>query len=88
MSDTLFIVLLIVVVWLCCKKTEHFTGRLNEKQLNEYTELMLQNKSAVLDSMNACRKEMPWIDAVTYEDARALIREGKFNRENIRSILS
>lgn len=80
-------VLLLVLLWLkCSKNTDGFESKPNRAQADHMAEVMLSNQDK-FRTLESAKEFMPWIDAITYEDCRRLIREGNFTKQNILTIL-
>ena len=65
---------------------EGFDSKPSREQALRMAEQMSAHKDK-FDSLDGARRHMPWIDAITYEDGRRLIRDGNFNKQNILNIL-
>jgi hypothetical protein len=79
--------LLLSLLWLkCSKNTDGFESKPSQMQADHMADVMLSNKDE-FRTLESAKKFMPWIDAITYEDCRRLIREGNFTKQNILTIL-
>lgn len=80
-------ILLIVLFYMkCSKNTDGFESKPDAIHAEQMATSMLVNKDK-FRTLRSAREYMPWIDAITYEDARRLIREGNFTKQNILLIL-
>jgi hypothetical protein len=82
------LVILVIVLIRCLNKQEGFEQRPSMVEKEKYVNQLLSHTSTINQGLSTTQVVMPWIDAVTYEDSRTLIREGKFNKQNIMAILS
>lgn len=89
-NDILLIVCCIAVVYLvwskCINTTDGFDNKPNAEQMESMSQTMLTHNDK-FDRLDKARKYMPWIDAITFEDSRKLIRDGNFTKQNILKIL-
>ena len=85
----LWIVIILALIWLIRKwyKLDGFSTKPTAEQVTQYTSEMLTNKHVFSGgSIDDAKNVMPWIDPVSYEDARSLHRKNKLNAETIRGI--
>ncbi len=84
----IFGILLIV----CYKYRMHnrslFTNKPTKIEADLYTQQIIRNKNVFDTNLYEAKEKMPWIDAITYEDIRKLIRENNFNNKTILSALN
>jgi predicted Zn-dependent peptidase len=66
--------------------SEGFIQKPNASDISYMAETMAQNRDK-FKNLNTVKQHMPWMDAVTYEDSRQLIRGGNFTKQNIMKIL-
>lgn len=88
-NNTLSVACLLLLVLLyikCNDRKEFFETKPNSHDADKMSDIMLLNKDK-FRKMTLAKKIMPWLDAITYEDSRRLIREGNFTKRNILTIL-
>lgn len=66
----------------------YFTGKPTASEKIIYVKQIVSNKLIFDEDLYTAKSIMPWIDAITYEDIRKLIRENNFNEETILSVLN
>ena len=87
------IALLVIIAWLVynyikCGKREHLVNRPDNGQRERMADQIMRNKNVFLKTdLSVIQSQMPWMDAVVYEDVRGLIRGGKLNGENLNRVL-
>jgi thioredoxin-like negative regulator of GroEL len=89
--EELIIVAVIVAVWYLAKwyhycSVDGFSGRPDENEIKKRINQMLQHQETFVQNMYKAREKMPWIDAIIYEEARAKLRQGQFNYNNLTDI--
>jgi hypothetical protein len=67
---------------------DNFINKPTEKERIEYAKQIMNNKYTFEENFYAAKNKMEWIDAITYEDVRKLIRENNFDENSIISILN
>ena len=77
------ILVLLLIIFINCSR-ESFESKPTEKQMKIFGEQIIDNKKLFNKSFYDTRGEMPWIDAITYEDVRSLISKNKFNKDNVK----
>jgi hypothetical protein len=77
------IVLLIIYKFSC---SEGFNGKPSEEEINKYTKQLITNKPLIETGLSESKSKMPWLDAITYEDARGLIRRDSFTEPNVKNL--
>lgn len=82
------LVIYLVLKILNCGK-EGLVNRPNSSERAAMVSVILKNPQLFDMSINLddARNVMPWMDAVTFNDIKQLSRTGKFNTNNINSIL-
>lgn len=90
MSESAYLILagcLIVlgIMLLRCQKRDGFkpNKQEQEKRANE----LILHSSSIKDGLTNAKQAMPWIDPITYEDARKLLRQDNYNKTSIMQIL-
>jgi hypothetical protein len=68
-----------------CQKHDGFkpNRQEQEKRANE----LVSNIKHVKDGLTNAKQVMPWIDPVTYEDVRKLLRQNNYNKSTIMQVL-
>ena len=82
------IIILLFLLLRCWNKKDQFASRPTETQKQKFADDILANPVEFQSNMYAVKRKMPWIDAITYEDTRKLIRENNFNKDSILNILN
>jgi hypothetical protein len=82
------ILVLLFLLMNCKNKKDGFDSKPSELQKQKFTDEIIKNRSDFVSDMYSAREKMPWLDAITYEDVRNLIRENNFNKESILNILN
>lgn len=85
---TVVLIILLIILWnrrnrFAC---EGFESKPTEEQIGKFTNEMIEHRDA-FRSLKDAKNKMPWIDAITFEDARMLKLGNKFNKENLSQIL-
>ena len=97
MNETTTIIILLLLVATLAKQmhrmaySEHLTNRPSGQQKEQMINQVLKAKSIFTNKgteMPDARHIIPWMDAIVYEDLRLLVRENRFNRQNISRVLS
>ncbi len=76
----------IVLYYYFGNEIDGFSGRPNENEIRKRINQMVQHQETFSQSMYKAREKMPWIDAIIYEEARAKLRQGQFNYNNLNDI--
>lgn len=80
-------ILLLVLLWhRCGRTTDGFESKPSAVVAEQMATQMMSSKNKFRD-LEKLRQSLPWMDAITYEDGRRLIREGNFTKQNILDIL-
>lgn len=79
-------VLICIVLMYCYSKREGLSSRPNDKEKEKYAEELYANQKVFRGGFTEVRRRMPWLDPVTYEDARSLLRNGSFTKQNLMAI--
>jgi hypothetical protein len=94
MEDILFLACLLVVLIMNSNgtinifprsNTDNFSHKPNSEESEEYTNTILANRGKFA-SMNTAKAQMPWLDAITYEDIRKLISKDQFDKKHVSSL--
>jgi hypothetical protein len=91
MCDILIVAAIIVVV-ICISKImnrECLTVKPTKSEKTMMANAILTNKSLFINStgFNKAKRVFSWLDAITYEDMRNLIRSNKFDIPHIINVL-
>lgn len=93
MSASLIIGIVIgylVCVFINYKQTESLTTRPNNEEKNGMISEVMKHADLFRNAGNLelARNEMPWMDAIVYEDLRRLMSRNKFNKSDIANVLT
>lgn len=94
LDDVLVIVLSILLIVILMKSLtmcEGLVSRPDAHQRDAMANEILSNSRLFTvrgGTLEKAQSAMGWMDAVTYEDARLLAREGRLTSDNVRKILS
>ncbi len=89
MSDSLIaLTCIFLIVWIYKCNREGLVNKPNPIERENMVTQILNSKRVFGQSLNSARSELPWIDAVVYEDVRELISDNKFNKDQLNNILS
>ena len=82
-------IIICVLVWITalmryvgCRSS--FETRPTAEQLNQYSIELITHKATLTDGLTAVRNKMPWMDSITYEDARQLNAKNELTENNAR----
>jgi hypothetical protein len=82
------LVIICVLIWLFAwYRRESFETKPTSKEANAYAEQLVQNVSAIHGGLEQAKKKMSWLDSITYEDARMILKNGKLNLTAAKSII-
>lgn len=92
-SDVLFLIVILCIISYIYynysdRIRDNFTDKPTEKERIEYAKQIMNNKHTFQENFYTAKNKMEWMDAITYEDVRKLIRENNFNEKSIISILN
>ncbi len=80
------VVIFIVLYHYFGSEIDGFSGRPNENEIRKRINQMIQHQETFTQDMYKAREKMPWMDAIIYEEARAKLRHGQFNYNNLTDI--
>lgn len=69
-----------------CQKRDSFKP--NRQEQEHRADELLKNATHIRDGLSSAKKVMSWIDPITYEDARQLLRKNKYTKSDIMQILN
>jgi predicted type IV restriction endonuclease len=84
--SSILIVLLFIIASMMCKTSEEgLISKPSDRDINIYIVEVIKNKNLFgpHGTFYAARELMPWLDALTYEDMRKLLRENRFTADEI-----
>ena len=62
------------------------SGGPSKEEIKKYTAEIIQNKPLFNRNLYDAQDAMPWLDPVTYEDARHLVRGGRLTHDNVEGL--
>lgn len=90
MSDVPYLLLVGCLIMLCimlfkCQTRDGFKP--NREEQERRADELIKHSTSIKDGLINARQVMPWIDPITYEDARKLLRQNNYNKSTIMQIL-
>lgn len=90
MDNILLAFLLLLVMIIICKtektKREGFVAKPTKEQAVKFGGELMNNRSLLRVGFQETKNKMPWIDAVVYEDARALELKNNLNERTVQKL--
>ena len=85
MDQTIFIIIIIILIFTLVQKKEGFTDPLTEKRKTD----IISNKELFSPSSTykKAKKKLPWMDPVYYHDLTILHKNRQLNSKKVKDIL-
>jgi len=82
--DLTIIIVSIIIIIIFLTYTENIAGFSNKE---EKANILLNNENVLRSNYTASRKKIEWLDPVIYNDAKILLNQNKFSKNNVLNIL-
>lgn len=90
MSEATYLILVgcLVVLGIMLIKCQNRDGfKPDRQEQGKRANELMMHSSSIKDGLVNAKQAMPWIDPVTYEDARKLLRQNNYNKPSLMQIL-
>lgn len=77
-----FVIVCIILLY-CYKKHEYFASKPTNHEKLLRSKDLYKHKATFQGGYGSIKRKLPWIDPITYEDARYLLVNNKFDTKNI-----
>lgn len=76
-------VVVCIILFYCYSRHEYFSNKPTEREKQLRSKDLYDHKATFQKGYGSVKRKLPWLDPVTYEDARYLLVNNNFNTENI-----